>query len=149
MFHKKATSSQSREELVSSEPISSKNVEVNVLNKLIETIEGAKVGLDSEVIAKWYAVIESESKVLCPTSELRDSIHVVQNPVLPMKFEFKSSKRAIPYVVSAIESNLNEMPFATRLYFQKFEEIMQQELTTYMLSRGEQSSPTNFTNTDF
>jgi hypothetical protein len=134
---------------VSSEPISSKNVEVNVLNKLVETIEGAKVGLDSEVLAKWYAVIESDSKLLCPTGELRDSIHVVQNPVLPMKFEFKSSKRAIPYVVSAIESNLNNMPFATRLYFQKFEEIMQQELTNYIMNRGEKFSPTNFTDTDF
>lgn len=148
-FHKKGSRSQAREELVSSEPVSSKNVEVNVLNKLVETIEGAKVGLDSDVISKWYAVIESDSKALCPTNELRDSIHVVQNPVLPMKFEFKSSKRAIPYVVSAIERNLSNMPFATRLYFQKFEEIMQQELTTYMMSRGEQSPPTNFTNTDF
>ena len=148
-FHKKDTQSQAREELVSSEPVSSKNVEVNVLNKLVETIEGAKVGLDSEVIAKWYAVIESDSRALCPTSELRDSIRVVQNPVLPMKFEFKSSKRAIPYVVSAIERNLNNMPFATRLYFQKFEEIMQQELTNYMMNRGEQSPPTNITNTDF
>lgn len=105
---------------------------MSVLNKLVETIEGAKVGLDSEIIAKWYAVIEADSKALCPTSELRDSVRVVQNPVLPMKFEFKSSKRAIPYVVSAIESNLNDMPFATRLYFQKFEEIMQQELANYM-----------------
>lgn len=142
---KKAASSHVCEELVSSDPISSKNVEVNVLNKLVETIEGAKVGLDSEVIARWYAVIESESKALCPTSELRESIHVVQNPVLPMKFEFKSSKRAIPYVLSAIESNLNDMPFATRLYFQKFEEIMQLELTDYMMNRREQPSPMNYT----
>lgn len=147
-FLKKVTPSQEREKLVSSEPIAS-NVEVNVLNKLVETIEGAKVGLDSEIIAKWYAVIENDSKALCPTSELRESIRVVQNPVLPMKFEFKSSKRAIPYVVSAIERNLNNMPFATRLYFQKFEEIMQQELTSYMLNRGEQHSPTNFTDVDF
>lgn len=149
LFIKKATSSHACEELVSSEPISSKNVEVSVLNKLVETIEGAKVGLDSEIIAKWYAVIESDSKALCPTSELRESIRVVQNPVLPMKFEFKSSKRAIPYVVSAIESNLDDMPFATRLYFQKFEEIMQLELADYTLNRREQSSPKNFTDADF
>lgn len=148
-FNKKVRRSQSSEGLVSVDPIASKNVEVNVLNKLMETIEGAKVGLDSEVIAKWYAVIENDSKALCPSSELRDSIHVVQNPVLPMKFQFKSSKRAIPYVVSAIESNLNNMPFATRLYFQKFEEIMQQELTSYMMNRSEQSSPTNSADADF
>lgn len=148
-FLKKAPLSQIREKLVSSEPISSKNVEVNVLNKLAETIQDAKVGLDSEVIANWYAVIESDSRAMCPTKELRDSIRVVQNPVLPMKFEFKSSKRAIPYVVSAIENNLNNMPFATRLYFQKFEEIMQQELTSYILNKSDQLSPMNFTDTDF
>ena len=42
-------------------------------------------------------------KARCQTEELRDSMEVVQNLVLPMKFEFKSSKRAIPYVVVAIE----------------------------------------------
>jgi len=48
-----------------------------------------------------------------------------------MKFQLKSSKRAIPYVVDAVESYANAMPFATRLYFQKFLEIIQQELKTY------------------
>ena len=83
------------------------------------------------MIASWYSVIESESKALCPTEELRSSINVIQNMDLPMKFEFKASKRAIPYVLEAIENNLNSMPFATRLYFQKFEEIMQREVSNY------------------
>ena len=48
-----------------------------------------------------------------------------------MKFEFKASKRAMPYVLQAIESNLNSMPFATKLYFQKFEEILEKEYTRY------------------
>ena len=55
---------------------------------------------------------------------------VIQNPDLPMKFEFKSSKRAVPYVIEAIESNLASMPFATRLYFQKLGEIIQAESST-------------------
>lgn len=110
------------------------NVEINTLNKLVETIQNVQNGLDPQVLASWYDVIERESKALCPTEELSGSIEVTQNQVLPMKFEFKSSKRAIPYVVQAIEGNLNEMPYATRLYFQKFEEIMQKELHDYLNS---------------
>lgn len=108
------------------------SVEVNVLNRLVETIKDTQVGLDPDIIAGWYKVIEAEAKQLCPTEELRDSIHVIQNPDLPMKFEFKSSKRALEYIVQAIEHNLNSMPFATRLYFEKFVEIMDKELQTYL-----------------
>ena len=112
--------------------IPSDNVEINTLNKLVETIEDVKNGLDTDVIASWYSVIESETKSLCPTEELRESVYVVQDALLPMKFEFKASKRAIPYVIDVVENNLNSMPFATRLYFQKFEEIMQKELSNYL-----------------
>jgi len=116
---------------MSSAAVPSDNVEINTLNRLVETIEDVKNGLDTEVIASWYSVIESETKALCPTEELRESVYVVQDALLPMKFEFKTSKRAIPYVIEVIENNLNAMPFATRLYFQKFEEIMQKELSLY------------------
>ncbi|MGI0090319.1 MAG: hypothetical protein ACREBS_01295 [Nitrososphaerales archaeon] len=112
------------------------NVEVNTLNRLVETIQDVQNGLDTDVIASWYSVIESDSKALCPTEELRESIQVVQNADLPMKFEFRASKRAIPYVIDAVESNLNSMPFATRLYFQKFEEIMQRQLASYLQKIG-------------
>ncbi len=78
------------------------NVEINTLNRLVETIEDVKNGLDYEVIASWYSVIESETKALCPTAELRESVQVIQNPDLPMKFEFKASKRAIPYIIEVI-----------------------------------------------
>ncbi|MHB8568143.1 MAG: hypothetical protein ACYC7D_12060 [Nitrososphaerales archaeon] len=113
------------------------NVEVNTLNKLVETIQDVQTGLDPDVLASWYGAIESSSKALCPTDELRESIYVIQNPDLPMKFQFKTSKRAIPFVVEAIESNLNYMPFATRLYFQKFEEIMSKELKEYLTQQAE------------
>lgn len=111
---------------------SGQSVEVNTLNRLVETIQDVQNGLDPEVLASWYSVIEAESKSLCPTEELRESIHVIQNLDLPMKFELKSSKRAIPFVMEAIENNLNSMPFATRLYFQKFEEIMSKQLEHYL-----------------
>ena len=117
---------------MSSAAVPTDNVEINTLNRLVETIEDVKNGLDTDVIASWYGVIESETKALCPTEELRDSVYVIQDALLPMKFEFKTSKRAIPYVIEVIENNLNAMPFATRLYFQKFEEIMQKELSAYL-----------------
>ena len=97
------------------------NVESKVLNKLVETIQAAQSGLDPDILASWYAIIESDSKLRCPSQELRDSIRVIQNLDLPMKFEFKSSKRAIPFVVEDKENNLPSIPFATRLYFEKFE----------------------------
>jgi hypothetical protein len=104
--------------------------------------------LDIEVIASWYSVIESETKALCPTEELRESVSVVQNAYLPMKFELKASKRAIPYLIEVIENNLNSMPFATRLYFQKFEEILQAELSNY-LKQDKLSAPENNSETQY
>ncbi len=44
-----------------------------------------------------------------------------------MKFNIKCSRRAVHYVVDSIESNITQMPFATRLYFQKVEEIITSE----------------------
>ena len=111
------------------------SVEISLLNRLVETIQDVQNGLEPDVIAGWYSVIEKEAKALCPTDELRDSVQVIQNPDLPMKFEFKSSKRAIKYIIQAIENNLNSMPLATRLYFQKFVEIMENELQAFLQKR--------------
>jgi len=111
------------------------SAESNVLNRLVDTIEDVQVGLDPRVLAFWYRRIEMQAREACPTDELRASIQVVQNPQLPMKFQLKSSKRAIPYIVDAVESNAAEMPFATRLYFQKFVEIIQQELQSYVAKK--------------
>jgi len=103
-----------------------------MLNRLVDTIEDVQVGLDPRVLAFWYRRIEKQAREACPTEELKESVQVIQDPLLPMKFQIKASKRAIPYVVEAVESNANEMPFATRLYFQKFVEIIQQELRDYL-----------------
>ena len=101
--------------------------EIRMLETLIQEIENLKLGLDHEVLAGWYGRIERDAKVSAP-SHLRDSIEVVQNPILPMKFEFKTSKRAVRYVLEAIDRNLPEMPAATRLYFQKLSELIQAEM---------------------
>jgi len=79
------------------------------------------------VLAGWYRKVESDAKARAPEN-LRDSIQVIQNEILPMKFEFKASKRVVRYVIEAIDDNLAAMPMATRLYFQKLSELIQAEM---------------------
>ena len=102
------------------------NEEMLVLNKLLQEIENLKLGLDPNVLSGWYNKVASDAKAEAP-QHLMDSIDVVQDPILPMKFEFKTSRRAIKYVLDAIDSNLESMPMATRLYFQKLSELIQAE----------------------
>ena len=102
------------------------NEELLFLNKLLKEIEDLKLGLDPDVLWGWYQKVAGDAKKQAP-SHLTDSIGVIQDPILPMKFEFKTSRRAIKYVLDAIDKNLEEMPMATRLYFQKLSEIIQAE----------------------
>ena len=97
-----------------------------VLNRLLQEIEGLKLGLDPSVLSGWYQRIASDARAEAPP-HLTDSIGVIQDPILPMKFEFKTSRRAIRYVLEAIDRNLDGMPMATRLYFQKLAELIQEE----------------------
>jgi hypothetical protein len=102
------------------------NEEMLVLNRLLQEIEDLKLGLDPNVLAGWYNRIASDARSEAP-AHLVESIDVVQDPILPMKFEFKTSRRAVKYVTGAIDRNLDEMPLATRLYFQKLSELIQAE----------------------
>lgn len=97
-----------------------------VLNKLLQEIEDLKSGLEPAVLSGWYHKIAGDARAEAP-SHLVDSIDVIQDPILPMKFEFKTSRRAVKYVIEAIDANLGAMPMATRLYFQKLSEIIQAE----------------------
>jgi hypothetical protein len=106
------------------------DISVGVLDRLSELIQDVKLGLDPDIIANWYRIIESEAKQSCP-QKYRDSIKVVQDPMLPMKFQLKASRRAVRHVVNAIDHNLKEMPIATRLYFQKLEEIIDDEAASF------------------
>jgi hypothetical protein len=103
------------------------NEETRLIERLVQEIEKIKLGLEPEVLAGWYGRIERDARAAAP-SHLRESIEVIQHPILPMKFEFKTSKRAVRYVLQAIERSLPSMPTATRLYFQKLEELIQAEM---------------------
>jgi hypothetical protein len=95
--------------------------------ELADRISDLKVGLDPAVLADWYRVIVNEARRMAPP-DLKDSIEAVQDQILPMKFELKASKRVIPHVLAALEKNLPEMAFATRLYFMKLQEIIVEQM---------------------
>ncbi len=97
--------------------------EMRLIQRLVQEIERLKLGLDPEVLAAWYRKVEADAKARAP-DHLRDSIQVIRDPVLTMKFEFKTSRRAVRNVVDAIDANLGAMPLATRLYFQKLSELI-------------------------
>jgi hypothetical protein len=103
---------------------------METIKRYSKQIEELRSGLDHEVIAYWSKVIEADAAELAP-AELKDSIAVIQDELLPMKFNFKASKRAVPFLVQAIEKNLAQMPLATRLYFQKVEDAIWDEYRRY------------------
>ncbi|MCP8310975.1 MAG: hypothetical protein L6N94_05700 [Candidatus Methylarchaceae archaeon HK01M] len=102
----------------------------SMIDKLVKMIEDKKLGLDPEVLAYWFKIIEADAKSLCP-EDLRDSISMKQDPVLWMKFKVKLSRRTVPFLIQAIEKNLSLMPYATRLYFMKVGEIIEDEASRF------------------
>jgi hypothetical protein len=57
-----------------------------------------------------------------------DKINVKQDPILPLKFNINISKRAVSYFMQVVDYNLEKMPYTTRLYFLKVQEIMSAEM---------------------
>jgi len=90
-------------------------------------ITNLKEGLDPQNIAFWYKKVIQEAKEMAP-SWLVDKIGVKQDPILYLKFNLDISKRAVRYLMIAIDNNLDEMPYSTRLYFLKVQEIVSQEM---------------------
>jgi hypothetical protein len=97
-----------------------------VLRALVGRIEGLKDGLDPEVLSRWYREIEEQARERAP-EELREKINVIQDPDLPMRFRIHASRRAVPFLVDAIESNLPRMPLATKIYFMLVESLVWEE----------------------
>ncbi len=98
-----------------------------ILNKMSTDIGNLRKGLNPENIAFWYKKVVEEAKEMAPPW-LVDKIHVKQDPILHMKFNLDISKRAVRYLMIAIENNLDNMPYSTRLYFLKVQEIMTDEM---------------------
>jgi len=108
----------------------SEGIEVKVLEKLADIIEEVKNGLDPDLLASWYEFIVERAKENCPVN-LKDTISVERDPILTLKFHIKASRRAVPYLLDVMEEHLPQMPYATRLYFQKVEEILELEAARF------------------
>lgn len=98
-------------------------METNLAMRVNNIIKEMQDGLDPEVLANWYRIVQGRARELCPEN-LRDKIKIEQDPILYMKFRLNISKRTVPFVISAIEQTLPEMSYSTRLYFEKVQEII-------------------------
>ena len=96
--------------------------------KIIDSdVSNLKQGLQPQNLSFWYAKIIIETIEMAPPW-LQDKIKVHQDPILTMKFNLDISKRAVRYFMIAVDNNLDEMPYSTKLYFLKVEEILSSEM---------------------
>ena len=97
------------------------------MHKMSTDIVDLKDGLDPQNNAFWYKKVIAEAKEMAPPW-LVDKIAVKQDPIIYLKFNLDISKRAVRYLMIAIENNMDAMPYATRLYFLKVQELVSQEM---------------------
>ena len=98
-----------------------------MLNKIDDDIANLKHTLHPESIDYWYKKIIEETIEIVPPW-LVDKVNVKQDPILPLKFNINISKRAVSYFMQVVDYNLEKMPYTTRLYFLKVQEIMSAEM---------------------
>jgi len=98
-----------------------------MLKKIGDDVSNLKEGLEPESLAFWYDKIIHETKEMAQPW-LEDKINVKQDSILYMKFNIDISKRAVRYLIIVIDNNLDDMPYSTRLYFLKVQEIMSSEM---------------------
>jgi len=94
-----------------------------MLKKLDDDVSCMQRGLQPDSLARWYDAVIGEARTLAPP-HLRDKIGVRQDPILPMRFSLDVSKRAVRYLMTAIDDNLERMPYTTKLYFLRVQETL-------------------------
>ena len=103
------------------------SVTSKILNQINNDVVNLKDGLNPENISYWYEKIINETREMAPPW-LTDKINVKQDPILPLKFNIDISKRAVRYFMQVVDANLDSMPYSTKLYFLKVEEILSSEM---------------------
>ena len=98
-----------------------------MMKQIDNDVTNLQEGLHPENLAFWYSKIIKETKDMAPPW-LQDKIKVKQEPILQMKFNLDISKRAVQYFMMAVEKNLDYMPYSTKLYFLKVQEIMEDQV---------------------
>ena len=99
----------------------------SMMKKFDNDVSNLQKGLHPENLAYWYEKIIQETIEMAPPW-LQDKIKVNQDPILPMKFNLDISKRAVRYFMIVVDENLDSMPYSTKLYFLKVQEIMGAEM---------------------
>ncbi len=99
----------------------------NMMKKLDTDVSNLKEGLHPENLSYWYDKIIKETIDMAPPW-LQDKIRIKQDPILTMKFNLDISKRAVRYFMIVVDNNLDDMPYSTKLYFLKVQEIMGAEM---------------------
>lgn len=98
-----------------------------MMKVLDNNVDNLRKGLVPENLAYWYDLILRQTIEMAPPW-LQDKIKIHQDPILPMKFNLDISKRAVRYFMMVIDEHLDEMPYSTKLYFLKVQEIMENEM---------------------
>ena len=98
-----------------------------MMKKLDTDVSNLREGLHPENLSYWYDKIIKETIDMAPPW-LQDKIKVTQDPILTMKFNLDISKRAVRYFMMVVDNNLDSMPYSTKLYFLKVQEIMGTEM---------------------
>jgi len=99
----------------------------HMMHQINNDVSNLQKGLHPENLAFWYDKIITETIEMAPPW-LQDKIKVNQDPILPMKFNLDISKRAIRHFMIAVDDNLEKMPYSTKLYFLKVQEILEAEI---------------------
>ena len=101
---------------------------INHMMKKIDTdVVNLKEGLHPQNLSYWYDKIIKETIEMAPPW-LQNKIKVHQDSILTMKFNLDISKRAVRYFMIVVDNNLVNMPYSTKLYFLKVQEIMSIEM---------------------
>ena len=103
-----------------------------MLLRLGSDVRGLQNGLDPEVLRFWYDKVVSDARQMAPPW-LADKIGVRQDPILALKFELDVSRRAVRYLMAAIEANAEAMPYSTRLYFLRVQESVAAEMDSSLV----------------
>lgn len=98
-----------------------------MLKKLDDDISYMQEGLQPDSLVHWYDIVIREAQNFAP-AHLRDKINVIQDPILPMKFNLDISKRAVRYFMMAVDANLEKMPYTTKLYFLQVQQTLTEEI---------------------
>lgn len=108
-------------------PVMDWDLSARMLRRLDGEVGALKEGLDPDNIATWYDTVVADAIEMAPPW-LQDKISVRRDPIMTLQFHLRVSKRAVRYLMVAIDNRMDQMPYSTRLYFLKVQESVESEV---------------------